>query len=280
MAVGRKIDHVVVAAKSLERLVGQYESLGFTLTPLARHPDPMGTSNRLVQLPGRNFIELLEVDRPAGVTPHDFAARPPTFSFGAQNKARLERGEGISLLVLQSTDAAADLAAWRKDDALVTYAPFDFERKARLPDGAEVTVAFSLDFVTSPLLPDLGFFVCQSHFPEYFWKPEYQRHANGAQRIASIYLSADEPAAVGEALSRITGGEVAPVEGGVAVGCGEGEQLVALTPHRLAELAPGALPPPARSPDFVGLRIATTGASGHITPADDAGGLFIEWVAA
>ena len=38
-----------------------YEALGFRLTPRARHPDNMGTSNRLAQFPARNFIELLEL---------------------------------------------------------------------------------------------------------------------------------------------------------------------------------------------------------------------------
>ncbi len=277
--MARGLDHVVVAAKSLATLAARYEALGFVLTPLARHPDPMGTSNRLAQLPGHNFIELLEVDRPQGVTPHDPAALPPRFSFGAANKEFLARREGMSLLVLQSGDAAADLADWRAA-GLTTYAPFDFERSARLPDGSEVTVAFTLGFVTAPALPGLGFFVCHNRVPQSFWKPAYQNHANGARKIVAVYLMAEEPAVAAEALSRITGGAVTPVAGGASVACGEGESLLVLTPARLAEIAPDALPPAGAGPAFVGLRMATAKGAQAITPAGAAGGLFIEWVAA
>ena len=61
MTTGRAIDHIGIASRSLDGLAARYEALGFTLTPRARHQDHMGTSNRLVQFRGRNFIELLEV---------------------------------------------------------------------------------------------------------------------------------------------------------------------------------------------------------------------------
>lgn len=277
--MARSIDHLVVAAGSLERLSAQYEALGFTLTPRARHPDDMGTSNRLAQLPGRNFLELLEVDRPDGLTRHDFAATPPRFSFGDQNRLRLQRGEGASLLVLQSRDAAADLADWQAR-GLVTYAPYEFQRQARQPDGSEVTVSFSLAFAGAPEIPGLGFFVCHNRFPDLFWKPDYQRHANGAQKITAIYFAAEDPAAAGDALSRIVGGAASPVRGGVSVACGSGETLEVLERSRLEEIAPGALPAVTAAADIVGIRLATAGPAGRVTAAAEAGGLFIEWVAA
>ena len=42
--------------------------------------------------------------------------------------------------------------------------------------------------VGDPMLTGLAFFVCQQHTPEAFWKPDYQRHRNGAQRIAAVTL--------------------------------------------------------------------------------------------
>ena len=64
MASGRAIDHVVLTVRDLDAAAITYQRLGFTLTPRAAHDDQMGTSNRLAQFRGRNFIELLEVDRP------------------------------------------------------------------------------------------------------------------------------------------------------------------------------------------------------------------------
>jgi hypothetical protein len=76
MGNGRSIDHVVVAVRDLEQAARSYQALGFTLTPRAMHDDRMGTSNRLTQFAAKNFVELLEVDRPDTLARHDFAASP------------------------------------------------------------------------------------------------------------------------------------------------------------------------------------------------------------
>jgi len=52
---------------------------------------------------------------------------------------------------------------------------FDFSRQAALPGGGEATVAFSLAYVTDGRMPEIAFFTCQQHAPQYFWKPEYQK---------------------------------------------------------------------------------------------------------
>src|SRR6516162_1868759 len=189
---GRAIDHVVLAVQDLDRTASRYQELGFTLTPRAAHEDRMGTSNRLAQFRARNFIELLEVDRPEGMARHDFAALPPFFSFGDHNRIAVREREGLSMLVFASNDARADILSFSSAN-LPTFAPFDFERHARLPDGAEVTVAFSLGFVQSPKMPSVAFFVCENRAQEYFWKPEYQSHANAATGIVAVYLSSMAP---------------------------------------------------------------------------------------
>ena len=79
---------------------------------------------------------------------------------------------------------------------------FNFGREATLPDGSKARVDFSLAFVTEPSMPDAVFFTCQQHAPQYFWRPEYQKHANGAIRIAEVVMSAARPDALSEISSR------------------------------------------------------------------------------
>ena len=55
-----------------------------------------------------------------------------------------------------------------------------FEREGRRPDGAAVKVAFSLAFADDKSAPDIHFAACQQHYPENFWNPAFQRHANSA----------------------------------------------------------------------------------------------------
>ena len=98
------------------------------------------------------------------------------------------------MLALHSADAHADAARF-KADHIGAYAPFDFGRDAVLPGGGTARVEFSLAFATDPAMPGIAFFTCQQrHPPELFWKPEYQRHPNGALRVIEVVMSAPEPA--------------------------------------------------------------------------------------
>lgn len=200
--MARGFDHLVIDAKDLDRLCDAYRSLGFTLTPQARHP--FGTGNSLVQL-DKCFLELLSVLAPADIP----EPSPGHFSFGAFNRDFLRSEEGMSMLVLDSTDVRADQAAFVRG-GVDTYAPFDFSRKAKQPDGTEATVGFSLAFATRKEMPLAAFFTCQQHAPQYFWKPEYQVHANTALTIADACLVADEPGSLDSFLTVVTGSKPSP----------------------------------------------------------------------
>ncbi len=276
MNTGRPIDHIVLAVHDLDAAAAVYEGLGFTLTPRATHEDRMGTSNRIAQFAGKNFIEILEVDRPDKLAPHDFAKEPPFFSFGGQSKALLEDREGISMLVFAGEDAHADAARFSAT-GVPTYEVFDFDRKARLPGGDEVTVSFSLTFATSPDMPEIAFFVCQNRAPQYFWKPEFQQHENGAEVISAVYIASPDPARDAAFVSSMFDGEVTDIDGGKAVACGAGQEVRILTPEVILKRDPSLRLAPDSSPMFVGIAL-TSGEARATTPAAAACGIFIEWV--
>lgn len=276
MTTGRPIDHIVLVVPDLTAAAATYRTLGFTLTPRARHGAHMGTSNHLAQLAGHSFIEILEVDRPDTLIDHDPAADPPVFSFGAQNRDVARRGGGISMLVFASDDARADIARFG-DAGIPTYAPFDFERQTTLPDGTQKTVAFSLGFATSPDMPAIAFFVCQNRWPENFWRPTFQDHANGARNIAAVYLAADDPARHGEFLGTLFAGEVTAVDGGVRVACGADQEVLVLDRPYIQAIDPAAPVEVGGGPLFAGIAIEAAKATPHVTPAAQACGTFIEW---
>ena len=70
---------------------------------------------------------------------------------------------------------------------------FDFEREGKRPDGSTVKVAFSLAFAQDKAAPDTGFFTCQQHYPENFWNPAFQQHANGVSGVAGVVFVAENP---------------------------------------------------------------------------------------
>lgn len=208
------IDHLVLAVSNLEAARRRYAALGFTLTPPARHP--FGTGNCLVQLEGA-FLELLAVMAPKNI-PEPQAGR---FSFAAFNRDYLAKGEGLSMLVLASGDARAEQVRMKRA-GLESYEPFDFSRQAKLPSGEEVTVGFSLAFATSAVMPDAGFFYCQQHAPEHFWKAEYQRHANGAVTLEEVGLVAERVDEAGPFLAYFADSAARPMQGGLSIDTGRG----------------------------------------------------------
>lgn len=249
---GRPIDHIVLAVRDLDAAASRFEEWGFTLTPRAEHA--WGTANRLAQFTAGNFIEVLEVDRPEKIFEHGRDETPPTFSFGAHNRDFLARRSGMAMLVLQGTDSAADADAFEAA-GIARHQTFDFERQATLPDGATVTVAFSLAFALHPAMPRAAFFTCHNKFPEHFWKPDFQRHGNGATGIAEVVMVAEEPASYADFLGGLSGGAAVAVDGGVRAGLGP-QTLTMLTPGAFAARYAGERPDISDGPCFAAIVIA------------------------
>jgi catechol 2,3-dioxygenase-like lactoylglutathione lyase family enzyme len=252
---GRGIDHLVLCVYDLDRARDVYARMGFTLTPKALHP--FGTGNSLVQFEGC-FLELLSIVEPEKIA----EPVPGAFGFAAFNRDFLGAGEGFSMLVFESSDAVADRREFA-DKGLSRLAPFDFERLARQPDGTDVTVGFSLTFVTHPEMPRAAFFTCQQHAPQYFWKPEYQRHANTARTIAEVVMVAQAPDRCAALFAGLHGADaVAAGPDGIVVTTARG-RIAVLTPQAWAARY-GALPHPdlGEGPRFAAFRVAAADIAG------------------
>jgi hypothetical protein len=245
----RPIDHVVVAVRDLERARAAYARLGFTVTPVARHP--FGTANALVQLDG-NYIELLAVADPAAIPEPGEGA----YSFAAFNRDFLARHEGASMLALQSRDDAADRADFEAHD-LPTYTPVSFKRLARNPKGEDLEVGFSVTFTSDARIPDAGFFTCRHHNPERFWWPEYQRHANGAARIDAIVMVGRDPADYHIFFTYLTGQHDMRSDS-LMVSFDTGGGKVEIVTPIAAKAMYGVSIEPNPKPRFIALRVATT----------------------
>ena len=224
--MSRGLDHIVHAVRDLGVAAELYRRLGFTVGARNRHP--WGTHNHLVQLPGF-FIEILTVGEPDKLGDDGFSVM-----FGGFNRRFLQSHEGFSLLILESKDAAADEHAFT--DAKIAASPvMRFEREGRRPDGSPVRVAFSLAFVRDPLAPDIGFAVCEQHYPENFWNPAFQQHANGVTDVAGAVMVADNPSDHHIFLSALTGErDLQSTSAGITVTTPRGEIQV-MTPASYAD---------------------------------------------
>ena len=184
--MARGLDHIVHAVRDLDAAVALYRRLGFTVGARNRHAPEWGTQNHIVQLPG-TFVELLAVTDPAGIAPH----APRSFSFGAFNRDFLGRQQGLSMLVLEGR-GAADVEAFRAA-GIGDFELYEFAREGKRPDGTAIKLAFALAFARDPGAPDVGLFSCQQRYPENFWNPAFQVHANTAAAVAGVVLVANNP---------------------------------------------------------------------------------------
>ncbi len=185
--MARGLDHIVHAVRDLDAAVDLYRRLGFQVGARNRHPRAWGTQNHIIQLPG-TFVELLSLADTSGIAPR--TARH--FSFGAFNRDFLVNGQGLSMLVLEGR-GSSDADDFRRR-GIGDFELYEFEREGKRPDGAPVKVSFSLAFASDPGAPDIGFFTSMQHYPENFWNPEFQVHANTAKNVAGVVLVAEDPA--------------------------------------------------------------------------------------
>jgi hypothetical protein len=191
------LDHIVHAVRDLDAAARFYASAGFTVGARNRHP--WGTHNRVVQWKNC-YIEILTVAEPEKIVPHGVRS----FSFGAFNRDFLAHREGFSMLILNSHNAVED-ARMFESAGISDFEVFDFAREGTKPDGTPVKLAFSLAFVQDPASPNVRFAACQHHFPENFWDPAFQTHANGAKAVSGAALVADNPVSHQTFLRSFTG---------------------------------------------------------------------------
>lgn len=229
----RGLDHIVHAVRDLDAAAALYRRFGFTIGARNRHP--WGTYNSIVQFPGA-FIELLTLGDPDAIPP----PVPRSVSFGGVTRDFLARGEGLAMLVLEGKGAAADAEAFRAA-GIGDFDVFDFAREAERPDGTAVKVAFSLAFAADAEAPDTTFFTCQQHYPENFWNPAFQKHANGVSGIAGVVVAATEPEKHRSFFQSFSGVEATAAQGGLILTTPRGA-IEVLTPD--AFLARFGVTPP------------------------------------
>lgn len=245
----RGLDHIVHAVRDLDAGAALYRRLGFTVGARNRHP--WGTHNHIVQLPGF-FVEVLTMAEPSKLGDDGFSTL-----FGDYNRRFLEAGEGFSLLILESADAAADARAFA-DAGIAASDVMRFERAGTRPDGSPMTVAFSLAFARDARAPSHNFAVCQQHYPENFWNPAWQHHANAVTGVGGVVMVADNPSDHHIFMSAFTGErDLQSTSSGITVRTPRGDIQI-ITPAAFADHFGVAAPDVADGGRLAALRLISS----------------------
>jgi catechol 2,3-dioxygenase-like lactoylglutathione lyase family enzyme len=225
------IDHLIIGVRDLEAARARYARLGFNTTPRGRHVG-WGTANYCVMF-ADDYLELLGIVDPAGFT---------------NNLDRLleERGEGLLGVALGSRDAAGTHAAW----AAAGLAPAAPRALGRLleADGAPLDLRFSNVMLGTVATAGVSLFACQHLTPDLLRRPAWLAHPNGARRIRSCTIVADDPGPVAEAMAKVFGSAaITSTDNVLAVHTGRGVILIA--PPADADLMHPAAAVPETAPE-------------------------------
>jgi len=198
-----RLDHVVIAVKSLDLAAATYRKLGFTLTPRGLH-EGKGTGNHCIMF-GKTYVELLGIVDETGAE-------------GRLAQRVNARGEGGIAIAYGADDADKTCAALRAA-GIKAEDPNELSRPLDL-DGKRDMVRFRNVMMPETKLPDTMQFVCTHLTPELTRaRHEWQLHPSGATGVAEIVVAHDRPHDEAAEFEALFGADGAAVELGIPGQC-------------------------------------------------------------
>lgn len=215
------IDHAVIVVRDLDKAQRAYARMGFTLTPRGFHT--LGSQNHCLMF-GADYLELLAVPLPHPANGHYLEF--------------LRRGEGLAGIAF-ATDDAEGLRAEVTADGIAAGGTVDFSRPVEKLGEAR----FRIVQLPPAATPGLHAFACQHFTRELVWRPEYQRHANGAIGLAAVAIVAEDLHGTAATYAKLLAQAPQRIDEGLLVSCG-GAPIAITSRGRLGKRLSGvALPP-------------------------------------
>jgi hypothetical protein len=213
------IDHAVFAVRDLDTACETFGRMGFTVTPRGRHT--LGSQNHCIVF-GEDYLELLWL-------PPDLETRPFIADF-------LDGGEGLAALALKTGNAEAARVELHTA-GLEPTPPMDFSRPVHFAGGVRDASFRTLDIGTRHV-PCGRLFLCEHRTPELVWRPEWQKHDNGATALAAVAVVAAEVAPTANAYAKIFRTRAKEIAEGLLVETG-GAPIAIVAERSLARRLPG-----------------------------------------
>jgi hypothetical protein len=175
------LDHVSHFVPDLAAAARALRGLGFAVTPESAQqlPEgPAGTSNVCVMLP-QGYLEILA---PTG-------SDPGLDTPNAQRlRASMQRYDGVHLACFGTPDAEGE----HRRLADHGFAPQPLVHLSRKVETGE-TARFSVARPAPDRMPEGRIQFVQHFTPEVIWRAEHLRHANAVEKLACLFVVADDP---------------------------------------------------------------------------------------
>ena len=189
-----QLDHIVInVQREMDAAETAFADLGFHLTPRGYHT--LGSINALAMF-GTDYLELLGFPADGEVKRPELASAPM----------------GLNGLVFKTNDVDKTFAHLTSV-GVAGDPPKSFSRPVTLANGETHDAKFRTVAVRADAFPAGRFYFCEHLTPELVWRPEWQSHANGAQRFDELVVVAGDASETAALIARILRA-TAPVEDG------------------------------------------------------------------
>jgi catechol 2,3-dioxygenase-like lactoylglutathione lyase family enzyme len=229
------IDHVVIVVRDLDAARDSFRSMGFTVSPRGHHT--LGSQNHCIMF-GHDYIELLW--SPEGVQ-HPSRQYYTEFARG---------GPGLAAIAFK-TDSAKGAYTEMLWAGFAPSDPVEFARPVEISGGRR-DARFCITMAALDRTPGGRMFVCEHLTPDVVWRPEYQRHANGATELAAVAIVTDDVAETARPYERFFARQAEPIAEGLLVRTGDAPIAFA-TARSLAAKLPGVRTGSRRPPQMAAL---------------------------
>jgi len=248
----RPIDHLVLPVTDLAAARRRLTTLGFQVSPEARHP--FGTGNARVFFQNRTYLEpITPIDRQT----FDRGVAEGLVFLKRIKRSRARSPEGFVMLAMKTDDAAEDLKRYRKA-GFAEGDLFTFVGRARDDDGNEQDYGIRLAFAGDERAPEAGIFACEPVGMTLNDGAHYTDHPNGAEGVVAVVLVAKNPADFHIFLSAATGQrELRSNSFLVELDLG-GQKILAMTPQGFKARYGIAAPDPNKGMVFAGFEVAVS----------------------
>ncbi|MEM1152586.1 MAG: VOC family protein [Pseudomonadota bacterium] len=175
--MNRTLDHFLITVEDQQAAFDTYEKLGFHVRPIAKHEE-LGSTNCIFHFPDTYFELICLTGSPNQLID--------------QYRDRLELGDGISNLSLNSRDLEADHALMA-EKGLNPNPILNARRKIIRPDGQEDYTASSSFYVWREDNPFVSLFLSEHKKPNTIFIKEYENHPNTAIDVTRVVYMSRQP---------------------------------------------------------------------------------------
>ena len=232
------LDHVVVDVRDrMDEAAETYRALGFHLTPRGHHT--LGSINHLAMF-ATDYLELL--------------------GFGAGGAARPELAPfpvGLNGLVFK-TDNADAIHDRAKGAGLPILPVQKFSRPVEL-DGRKQDATFRTTRLDPAQIAMGRVYFCEHLTPELVWRPEWQKHANGARAISRVVVATPDPNRTASLFRGLFGEGAVGEPGGRAIVAAGTARVELVTPQAVSVEFGGAAPEPSGRREYLAALEFTVG---------------------